>query len=134
MTPGFPDRAQQWRTEWLHDRQRVTADSLRAYVEFSSTRRAAPWDARFAPFDRDEKDGIHLVTRSMMNDKLILCNYHQRATKRLYCNLGLIGPTVTTKARWKNMTNAVLPVHVTRQDSKPDRTVKNAFYSDPSQS
>ena len=98
--PSFPAKVTKWRDEYLHNRNRMLADSLRSYVDFCSTKRTPPWDARFAPFDRTEKDGVHIITKHFMDEKLQLVNYHSRATKRLLCNVGLVGPTVTTKMRW----------------------------------
>ena len=98
---GFHEKAQKWREEYLLDRHVKLANSLRAYVEFSTTKRVEPWDTRFAPFDRVEKDGVYIVAKQLMDDKLQLCNHHPRAVKRLFCNVGLLGPQVSTKARWK---------------------------------
>ena len=121
VTPGFHDKAQKWREEWLHDRQRQVADSLRNYIHFSTTKRLPPWDARFAPFDRSEKDGVHVIIKHLMEDKLSIANNHQRATKRLFCNVGLIGPVVTTKARWRSQKLASFPVHATKQPVMIDK-------------
>lgn len=113
---GFHEKAQKWRDEFLLDRHRVLADSLRAYVEFSSTRRAEPWDTRFAPFDRVDKDGVYVITKYLMDEKLQLCHYHHRPVKRLCCNVGLMGPQITTTARWKPSRFATNPANATRAD------------------
>jgi hypothetical protein len=129
---GFHDKAQKWREEFLLDSHRVLADSFRAYMEFSTTRRTEPWDARFRPFDRNEKDGPYVIAKYLMEDKLQLCNYHPRATKRLLCNVGLLGPQVTTQARWKSHRNAALPASTTKAEKAftKDKTIRNGVYSD----
>lgn len=113
---GFHEKAQKWRDEFLLDRHRVLADSLRAYVDFSSTRRAEPWDTRFAPFDRVDKDGVYIITKHLMDEKLQLCHYHHRPVKRLCCNVGLMGPQITTTARWKPGRFATNPANATKAD------------------
>lgn len=133
VTPSFHDKAQKWREEWLHDRQRQVADGLRQYVHFSTTKRLPPWDARFAPFDRSEKDGVHVVMKHLMEDKLSIANYHQRATKRLFCNVGLIGPVVTTKARWRSQLLATFPAHSTKQPTMVDKGNLAKPFCDPKQ-
>lgn len=115
---GFHEKAQTWREEFLLNRHRALAESLRAYTDFSSTRRAEPWDTRFKPFDRVEKDGVYIIAKHLMEDKLMLCNYHQRAVKRLFCNVGLMGPQVTTQARWKPRQFAMLPANTTKQQRR----------------
>lgn len=130
--PGFHEKAQKWRDEYLLDRHRVLADSLRAYVEFSSTKRVEPWDTRFAPFDRVERDGVYIVMKHLMDDKLQLCNYHHRPVKRLFCNVGLLGPQVTTKARWKPYRFATNPAGTTKAESTftKDKTVFTGYHHD----
>lgn len=128
---GFHEKAQKWRDEYLLDRHRVLADSLRAYVEFSSTKRAEPWDTRFAPFDRVEKDGVYVLTKYLMEEKLQLCNYHHRPTKRMMCNVGLMGPQVT-KARWKPYRYATNPASTTTAERTftKDKTVLTGYHHD----
>lgn len=129
---GFHEKAQKWREEYLLDRHRVVADSLKAYMEFSSQRRIEPWDTRFKPFDRAEKDGVHIVAKYLMEDKLNLAGYHPRATKRLMCNVGLLGPSVTTTARWKPHRFTQLAANTTKADRlfTRDRSIANHGYSD----
>ncbi|CCW68547.1 unnamed protein product [Phytomonas sp. Hart1] len=129
---GFHEKAQKWRSEYLLDQQRVLADSLRGYVEFSSSKRAEPWDTRFAPFDRVEKDGVHILTKYLMDDKLQLCNYHHRAVKRLFCNVGLMGPQVTTMARWKPSRYATNPASTTKAETtfNKDKTLFTGYNHD----
>lgn len=129
---GFQDKAQKWREEYLLDRHRILADGLKAYVEFSSQRRTEPWDTRFKPFDRVEKDGAHILVKYLMEDKLNLAGYHPRATKRLMCNVGLLGPTVTTTARWKPFRFAQLSATTTKADRlyTRDRSIATGGYSD----
>lgn len=114
--PGFHEKAQKWREEFLLDRHRVLADSLKSYVEFSASKRIEPWDTRFKPFDRVEKDGVHIIAKHLMEDKLQLSGYHPRATKRLFCNVGLMGPNVSTQARWKPHRFAQLPATATKAE------------------
>ncbi|KAG8345077.1 hypothetical protein ERJ75_001247500 [Trypanosoma vivax] len=129
---GFHEKAQKWRDEYLLDRHRVLADSLRSYVEFSSSKRAEPWDARFKPFDRVEKDGVYVLIRHLMEDKFQLCNYHHRPVKRLFCNVGLMGPQITTKARWKPHRFAMSPANTTKADRiyQKDKTVYTHGHND----
>lgn len=130
---GFHEKAQKWREEFLLDRHRVLADSLKAYVEFSATKRTEPWDTRFKPFDRTEKDGVYVILKHMMDDKMQLCNNHPRATKRLLCNVGLMGPNVTRQARWKPHRFTQLPATATKAEKlyAKDRTgIHNFGYSD----
>ncbi|KPA85059.1 putative mitochondrial hypothetical protein [Leptomonas pyrrhocoris] len=129
---GFHEKAQRWRDEYLLDSHRVLADSLRAYVDFSSTKRSEPWDTRFAPFDRVEKDGVYIITRYLMDDKLQLCNYHHRPVKRMLCNVGLMGPQVTTTARWKPYRYATNPANTTRAERTftKDKTVLTGYHHD----
>lgn len=129
---GFHEKAQKWREEYLLDRHRVVADSLKAYMEFSSQRRTEPWDTRFKPFDRVEKDGAFIVTKYLMEDKLNLAGYHPRATKRLLCNVGLLGPTISTTARWKPHRFTQLSANTTKAEKlfTKDRSIGNHGYSD----
>lgn len=99
--PKFIKDSQQWRQEWRETRELQLANSLRNYMQFSSTKRQVPFDTRFKPFDRDENDGVYIVMKHLMDDKLALANNHARPVKCLMCNVGLLGPTVTTEARWK---------------------------------
>lgn len=129
---GFHEKAQKWRDEYLLDRHRVLADSMRAYVDFSSTRRADPWDTRFAPFDRIPRDGVYILTQYLMEEKLQLCNYHHRPVKRLCCNIGLMGPQVTTTARWKPSRYAINPANATKAERifLKDKTVLTGNHHD----
>ncbi|CCW60180.1 unnamed protein product [Phytomonas sp. EM1] len=129
---GFHEKAQKWREEYLLDQQRVLADSLRGYVDFSSSKRSEPWDTRFAPFDRVEKDGVYIVAKYLMDEKLQLCNYHHRAVKRLFCNVGLIGPQVTTVARWKPSRFATNPANTTKAETtfNKDKTLFTGYNHD----
>ncbi len=129
---GFPQKAQKWREEFLLDRHRALADSLRAYTDFCTTKRIEPWDTRFKPFDRSEKDGVYILTKHLMDDKLQLSNYHQRATKRLFCNVGLVGPQVTTQMRWKPRAFALFPASATKQDRRflKDKSIKADDFND----
>ena len=130
--PGFPQKAQKWREEFLLDRHRQLADSLRAYTDFCTTKRSEPWDTRFKPFDRVEKDGVYIITKHLMDDKLQLCNYHQRAVKRLFCNVGLVGPQVSTQMRWKPRSFASFPSTATKQDRRflKDKSIAAAGFND----
>ncbi|CUG86696.1 Hypothetical protein, putative [Bodo saltans] len=67
-----------------------------------------------------------------MEDKLNLAGYHPRATKRLMCNVGLLGPTVTTTARWKPFRFAQLSATTTKADRlyTRDRSIATGGYSD----
>ncbi|CBH18126.1 uncharacterized protein TEOVI_000178800 [Trypanosoma equiperdum] len=129
---GFHEKAQKWREEYLLDRHRALADSLRAYVEFSTSKRVEPWDARFKPFDRIEKDGVYVLMRYMMEEKLQLCNYHHRPVKRLFCNIGLMGPQITTKARWKPYRFATNPAGTSKAERmyQRDKTVYTHGHND----
>lgn len=128
----FPEHAQKWRDNWRKERQRLLADSLRSYVSFSSTKRQPPWDARFAPFDRQEKDGVYLVMRHLMSDKLAATNNHAAPVKRLFCNVGVVGPTVTTQMRWKPRGVAQLSATATQQTAiySRDKTVRSGGFND----
>lgn len=129
---GFHEKAQKWRDEYLLDRHRVLADSMRAYVDFSSTRRADPWDTRFAPFDRVPRDGVYIITQYLMDEKLQLCNYHHRPVKRLCCNVGLMGPQITTAARWKPARYATTPYNTSKAERifQRDKTVQTGYHHD----
>ncbi|EKF38313.1 hypothetical protein MOQ_001479 [Trypanosoma cruzi marinkellei] len=129
---GFHEKAQKWRDEFLLDRHRVLADSLRAYVEFSASKRTEPWDTRFRPFDRVEKDGVYVLMRHLMEDKFQLCNYHHRPVKRLFCNIGLLGPQVTTKARWKPYRYATNPANTSKAERlfQKDKTLYTHGHND----
>lgn len=129
---GFHEKAQTWRDEFLLNHHRVLADSLQAYVQFSSTKRCEPWDSRFAPFDRVEKDGVYILTRYLMEEKLQLCHYHHRPVKRLCCNVGLMGPQVTTTARWKPSRFATSPASTTKAESvfQRDKSVMTGYHHD----
>lgn len=129
---NFHEKAQKWRQEYLLDRHRVLADSLRAYIDFSSTKRTEPWDTRFAPFDRIEKDGVHIVRRYLMDEKLQLCNCHHRPVKRLFCNVGLFGPNVTTNARWKPYRHSTNSASATKMEQlySKDKTVMTDYHND----
>jgi hypothetical protein len=99
----FVKDSQKWREDYQSNNQRLLADTLRAYVSYSTTRRIVPWDPRFAPFDREENDGVHAVMRYLMKDKMEMSKNHAHVVKRLMANVGLIGPQVTTKARWRSI-------------------------------
>jgi hypothetical protein len=128
----FIEDSQKYREEWQVDTRRVVADSLRGYMDFSSTTRTQPWDNRFAPFDRVENDGAYVLMDTFMSEKLALCNNHPRPTKRLFCNLGLLGPTVTTVARWKPKTAATLPIGAKTLDrvKAKDPDMRNGGFND----
>ena len=128
----YIEDVQVYRDEWQRDNQRLLADSLRGHVEFSLARRMEPWDDRYAPFDRQEKDGVHLIINTFMDEKLQLCGYHPRPTKRLFANVGLLGPTVTTKARWKPVAAAALPYgsKVMERHLKRDWSLRNCGFND----
>lgn len=130
-TAKFVKDVQIWRDEWSRERQRQVADSLRAFVEFSSTRRQSPFDSRFKPFDRSENDGVYIIMKYMMNDKLQLCNYHMRPTKRLFCNVGLIGPQVTS-ARWRPNSYCNLPsqAKLLQRHFERDPSIRNCQLND----
>jgi hypothetical protein len=97
----FVTDSQTWRDKWRGKREVQFAEGLRGYVNFSTTARQVPYDARFAPFDREERDGVHLVMKHLMADKLALTYNHANPVKRLLCNVGLLGPQISTVARWK---------------------------------
>lgn len=127
----FVKEVQVWREEWGLERQRCLADSLRAFVDFSSTRRQVPFDSRFKPFDRNENDGVYIIMKYMMQDKLALCHHQQRPVKRLFCNVGLLGPQVTA-ARWRPNSFANLPANakLLSRNWERDTTVKNHGLND----
>lgn len=129
---GFHQKANQWREEYLLDQHRKLADSFKAYMEFSSTKRTEPWDTRFKPFDRVEKDGVYIIAKHLMDDKLQLSNNHPNAVKRLFANVGLMGPQVTTVARWKSHRFAQLPASATKAERlfQKDRNLHNHGYHD----
>ena len=104
--PQFVKESQSWREDWRQKREVELAEKLRRYVVNSSTARRQPYDSRFEPFDREERDGVYIVMKHLMADKLNLTHNHANPVKRLFCNVGLIGPTVTTKARWKPRASA----------------------------
>lgn len=128
VAPKFLEHAQTWRDQWRKEQQRLLADSLRGYVTYSTTRRQVPWDTRFAPFDRQETDGVYMVAKYLMEEKLAPTYYHAAPVKRLFCNVGILGPTVTTGMRWKPRTHAGLPATATELGAlyKKDRSLRNS--------
>lgn len=132
--PGqkYVDDSHKWRDNWRKDRTRQLADSLRGYMAWCSTKRTPAWDARFAPFNRQEKDGVYVIMKHMMEDKLSLANYHAKPTKKLFVNVGLLGPQVTTQARWKPHVITTLPAGSTFIEDRylKDKTLRNAGYND----
>ena len=54
----FVKESQPWRDEWRSQREVQLAENLRKFMIDSSTERREPWDSRFAPFDREERDGV----------------------------------------------------------------------------
>lgn len=115
----FVKESQPWRDEWRKSKERRLAENLREYANVSTTERIAPWDSRFAPFDREERDGVYIVMRYLMSDKLALSHHHANPVKRLFCNVGLIGPHVTTRARWKPNTATLYNAKATTAGPKP---------------
>uniref|UniRef100_A0A7S1QVN7 Uncharacterized protein n=1 Tax=Neobodo designis TaxID=312471 RepID=A0A7S1QVN7_NEODS len=114
--PQFVKESQPWREEWRQQREVRLAEGLRKYVLDSSTARRQPYDTRFAPFDREERDGVYLVMKHLMGDKLNLTHNHANPVKRLFCNVGLVGPTVSTRARWKPKDSAFLPAKTSSKE------------------
>jgi hypothetical protein len=132
VSPTFPKQAQGWRERYMGKQQQVLADSLRSYVNYSTTRRIAPYDTRFAPFDRHEKDGVYIIMKHMMDEKLHASNNHAPAVKRLFANVGLLGPQVTTQARWRPWRFSTLShkAQYLEESWTKDPTVKNGPYTD----
>lgn len=97
----FIGDSQVWRDAWRKTRERKIAEGMRSYVNMTSTQRKVPYDVRFRPFDRDERDGVYLMMKYMMDDKIHLTHNYAGPVKRLFCNVGLLGPQVTNVARWK---------------------------------
>jgi hypothetical protein len=128
----FVKDSQAWREQYQSSQQRVLADSLRAYVGYANARRHAPYDPRFKPFDREEVDGVYVVMRYLMRDRLEAVRNHAAPTKRLFCNVGLLGPQVTTVARWRSVRGATLSekTQLLKEAQERDRTVRNRWYSD----
>ena len=123
--------AQTWREEYQLKQQKLLADSLRAYVAYGNNKRLPPWDPRFKPFDREETDGPYVVMRYLMRDKLDSSKNHAGAVKRMMCNVGLLGPQITTRARWRSRRMAALSDKTTNMNEYVrDKTVRNKFYSD----
>jgi hypothetical protein len=124
--------AQPWREGWNKERQKLLVDSIRGYISYSSTQRQAPYDNRFAPFDRSEKDGVYIIMKHMMDDKLALSNNHAPAVKRLFCNVGLLGPQVTTTARWKPSHAASLRAKATKLEEfwTKDKSIRAKWFKD----
>ena len=122
---------QKWRTAWGEDKRLVLADSIRGYIDFSVTKRKAPWDNRHFPFDRQQGDGVHLIVEHFMKDSLEKVYYHQRPVKRLFCNIGLLGPSASG-ARWKNSSAATLNNEAQYYEShwKRNPNMKNTGYND----
>ena len=124
--------AQQWRETYQSSQQRVLADSLRGYMGYGATRRMPPYDARFKPFDREEADGVYVVMRHLMKDKIAATRNHAPGMKRLFANVGLIGPQVTTTARWRGVRSTSLPEKAAlyKEVHDRDKTLRNKWYSD----
>ncbi len=129
----FIKDSQAWREEYQSEQQRLLADSLRGYVSYSTTRRIAPYDTRFRPFDREETDGVYVIMRHLMKDKMDLSRNHAHVVKRLMCNVGLVGPQVTTQARWRPLrASRISEKSVTMKDymNERDKSLKARLYSD----
>lgn len=125
--------SQAWRENYQSEQQRLLADSLRGYVAYSTTRRIVPWDPRFKPFDREETDGVYAVMRYMMKDKMEMSRNHAHVVKRLMANVGLIGPQVTTKARWRSVFATRTPERATTikdYNAERDKSLRAKWYSD----
>ena len=110
----FIKASQTWRDNWQVQQVKKLARSSKAYVDFCSTKRIVPWDSRFRPFDRSPKDGIYFVMKHFMDDKLNAANYHAKPTRKLFCNVGLLGPrfgssVVPHSAHWKPKQYTRLP-------------------------
>eukprot|EP00760_Papus_ankaliazontas_P004445 PhM_4_TR11895/c0_g1_i1/m.42703 len=110
----FIKAAQTWRDKWQADRLKLVATSSKNYIEYCSSKRLTPWDSRFKPFDRNPKDGVHIAMKYMMEDKINSVNFHMKPTKKLMCNVGLLGPkfggiNTPGTARWKSMAAHRLP-------------------------
>ena len=67
-----------------------------------------------------------------MDEKLNLCHSHANAVKRLFCNVGLLGPQVTTVARWKPGRMCTLPARAQTQKQfyEKDPTLRNHSLND----
>ncbi|EPY40133.1 hypothetical protein AGDE_03795 [Angomonas deanei] len=67
-----------------------------------------------------------------MDDKLQLCNYHHRPVKRLFCNIGLMGPQVSAKARWKPYRFATNPANTVKAERTftKDKNVFTGYHHD----
>jgi len=88
----FIKASQTWRDKWMISQAEKLATQSKNYVEHYSTKRTVPWDSRFRPFDRSEKDGVYHVMKYLMEDKLAAANNHAKPTRKLFCNVGLLGP------------------------------------------
>jgi hypothetical protein len=131
--PKFVTDSQTWRDNWRNEHEIRLAEGYRTYLRFSSTQRKVPYDQRFAPFDRDDRDGVHVVMKYLMSDKLALSQNHGNPFKRLCCNVGIMGPQMTTQARWKPLYYANLSVKAQKKTDKfvnDEKSEGNPFYHD----
>ena len=133
-SPKYVKDSQVWREKWTDERVLNVAESFRSYVTYATNRRQAPYDNRFAPFDRVDNDGAYIVMKHMMDDPLRHTNNHAPPTKKLLFNVGLLGPLHNPHVRmWKPVSYAALPESATLAEARGRRLkdVNAGVYSDP---
>ena len=133
-TSKYLPKSQEWRERWKEDQIKKVAESFRSFISYSTSKRQLPMDTRYAPFDREEKDGVYHVMQYLMADPLRLSNNHAPVVKRLCCNVGLMGPMVNSHRRmWKPTSFASLPEKSTKASDRANRPsdVSAGVYADP---